>query len=1137
MASRKVTPEFEGIDLTRSLIAACFSKHSFDRGDAYQREGSVLDVHFERANRLASSVAGTQHEPYRQVIDLDAKNGRLLVDGRCTCPVGWNCKHVAAALLELVEHPENVAGMNVERESASSTVPSAVNPVPRDPALDLWLNNLAADLAPDTYADEAGQRLFYVISQPTSSQGRTVVELMYATVLKDGGVGKPARMGYSSFRSGILPRYVLPSDGRLIERMERALMHERYDQPIFRLSGANSGILLESMLATGRARWNEAGGMPLRTGAPRPAQLRWSENSNGAQSLTMSVDNGALLPTQPPYYIDLATGECGVAEIDLPEHVLQTLLQAPSVRPENAMDVRETLARLLPDHPEILPIPKLAPEIRQIEPLPVLTVESQACTYQVTNYRMREPSKHLLPMARLEFDYEGTRVRADVAGNEIRCREGDRTLIYPRQHAFETRQTSRLLARGWTYGQNAVGWKMPPRRANDYVILPAPGTQPDDVSVRQRYLEFVAVVVPQLREEGWQVNIADGLTPAREEVTWQIQAHDDGHSDWFALDLGILVDGERVDLRPILAQAILTLARTGGGRMQDVSDKTILYHQLPNGTVVPLPVSRIRPLVQALTELFGPSMDWGDELRIPLARAGDISELDVLADEAGFRWHAPDRLREMSDRLKTFEGITPVEPPAELQGDLRPYQKEGLSWLQFLREYGFGGVLADDMGLGKTVQTLSHILTEKAAGRLEHPALIVAPTSTLPNWRREAERFAPSLKVLVLHGSQRSADFPRLDQFDLILTSFPLLNRDRTTHTARRYHLVVLDEAQAIKNPAAAVTGVVGALQANHRICLTGTPVENNLEELWSLFNFLMPGFLEGITKFRRTFRVPIEQHNDPFAKSRLLRMIRPFILRRTKEQVAKELPPKQEIVERIELSGGQRDLYESLRLAMDKRVRDLIASQGFAKSHIQILDALLKLRQACCDPRLVKLDTAKEVKGSAKLERLIEMLEEFQESGRRVLIFSQFTSMLDLIEEALRTRGWEWVRISGDTKDRETPVQRFQAGEVPIFLISLKAGGTGLNLTAADTVIHYDPWWNPAVERQATDRAHRIGQAKSVFVFKLVAAGTVEEKILDLQARKAQLAGAILDEDADPIETLTAEDLNWIFEVKEPAK
>ena len=303
-------------------------------------------------------------------------------------------------------------------------------------------------------------------------------------------------------------------------------------------------------------------------------------------------------------------------------------------------------------------------------------------------------------------------------------------------------------------------------------------------------------------------------------------------------------------------------------------------------------------------------------------------------------------------------------------------------------------------------------------------------------------------------------------------------------------------------------------IDARHRLCLTGTPLENHLGELWSQFDFLLPGFLGNSNTFAKYWRMPIEKQGDAQRRNLLAQRIRPFILRRKKEEVARELPPKTVIVRKIELAGSQRDLYETVRAAMDAMVREEVASKGFGRSQIVILDALLKLRQICCDPRLVKAASAQRVRERAKLDLLMTMLPELVDEGRRILLFSQFTSMLSLIETELKFAGLDYVILKGDTSDRELPVRRFQAGEVPIFLISLKAGGVGLNLTAADTVIHYDPWWNPAVENQATDRAHRLGQDKPVFVYKLIIAGSIEEKILALQERKADLAAGILSED-----------------------
>jgi SNF2 family DNA or RNA helicase len=400
----------------------------------------------------------------------------------------------------------------------------------------------------------------------------------------------------------------------------------------------------------------------------------------------------------------------------------------------------------------------------------------------------------------------------------------------------------------------------------------------------------------------------------------------------------------------------------------------------------------------------------------------------------------------------------------------------------------------------------------------------------VPNWRAEAARFAPELKVISLHGTDRAGQFAQLATADLALTTYALLPRDEAALQRQHWYLVILDEAQAIKNPAARATLVACRLTARHRLCLTGTPVENHLGDIWSQFAFLMPGLLGEAKRFTRLFRTPIERKGDAARQAVLARRLKPFILRRAKGEVATELPDKTLMTRHIELGGEQRDLYETVRLAMHEKVRAAVAARGLARSHIVILDALLKLRQVCCDPRLVKLGAARRVVASAKLAHLKEMLPELVEEGRRILLFSQFTSMLDLIEAEVTALGIPYVDLRGDTKDRATPVARFQRGEVPLFCLSLKAGGMGLNLTAADTVIHYDPWWNPAVEAQATDRAHRIGQDKPVFVYKLIAETTIEQRMLELQDRKAALANGLFDPEAKA-GSFEAADLELLFQ------
>lgn len=372
------------------------------------------------------------------------------------------------------------------------------------------------------------------------------------------------------------------------------------------------------------------------------------------------------------------------------------------------------------------------------------------------------------------------------------------------------------------------------------------------------------------------------------------------------------------------------------------------------------------------------------------------------------------------------------------------------------------------------------------------------------------------MNAIRFDGSDRKSKQDQINEAQVVVTSFALMQRDAEFWQAIALHSVIVDEAQYIKNSKAKTAQVIRQLSCDHRLCLTGTPMENHLGELWSLFDFVMPGFLADEQTFKKRYRNPIEQHGDQDCQGRLSQRVSPFMLRRTKSDVVQELPPKTEIIQRVTLDKAQWQLYSSVRLSMEKRVRELMAEKGLKRSHIEILDALLKLRQACCDPRLLKIPAAEKVKHSAKLEALVEMVTELVSEGRKILVFSQFATMLGLIEEALKTEQIRTSKLTGQTRNRQQAIDAFTLGDAQVFLISLKAGGVGLNLTAADTVIHYDPWWNPAAESQATDRAYRMGQDKPVFVYKLIAENTVEEKILTMQAKKQALADSLFgDEDA----------------------
>jgi SNF2 family DNA or RNA helicase len=595
---------------------------------------------------------------------------------------------------------------------------------------------------------------------------------------------------------------------------------------------------------------------------------------------------------------------------------------------------------------------------------------------------------------------------------------------------------------------------------------------------------------------------------------------------WFDVEMGITVNDRIVRLEPLLADLFRRDARWLSGGLDAIADEEAIELKTDRNERLRLRADRLKPVVRVLIDLFD-TIGEGD-LRIS---EWDAARLDALDRIGRWQFHGDTSIRQCAQRLMAGPGVSEVPVPHGLQAELRPYQRQGLSWMQFLREHDLSGVLADDMGLGKTVQTLSHILAEKEAGRLDRPALIVVPTTLVHNWRVEAQRFTPDLRVLDLHGPQRHERFDEITGHDLILTTYALLWRDQSVLVKHDYHLLILDEAQYVKNAATKAATTIRELRARHRLCLTGTPLENHLGELWAQFDFLLPGFLGTHKDFTRRWRSPIEKNGDTIRRDLLARRIRPFMLRRRKDEVATELPPKTTIVRSVELEGAQRDLYEIVRAAMQEKIRAAVTAKGLARSHIIVLDALLKLRQVCCDPRLVKLKQAARIKESAKLELLLNMLPELIEEGRRILLFSQFTGMLELIAAALDVAHIQYVVLTGETTDRVTPVRRFQQGEAPLFLISLKAGGVGLNLTTADTVIHYDPWWNPAVENQATDRAHRLGQVKPVFVYKLITAGSVEEKIVVMQQQKAALADAILSEDAAGAVKFSADDLEALFE------
>ncbi len=488
---------------------------------------------------------------------------------------------------------------------------------------------------------------------------------------------------------------------------------------------------------------------------------------------------------------------------------------------------------------------------------------------------------------------------------------------------------------------------------------------------------------------------------------------------------------------------------------------------------------------------------------------------------------------EFLQKVQSGKPVEPVEIPLNFDSILRPYQKEGVHWLHFLRSYRFAGILADDMGLGKTLQTLTLLSMTRVK---EKPSLVVCPKTLLFNWKNEAHTFAKDMKVLVYEGSPGERKMLRgtFSEYDLVIVSYNTLKKDEAefAHDDAHFNYAVLDEAQFIKNHATKSAQIAKRLNARFRLALTGTPLENNVSEIWSVFDFLMPGFLGSYADFAKRFHKPIMDHADEKALTHLRAKITPFMLRRTKSEVLKDLPPKIEQDMIAELGTAQTVLYQQILAQVKSEVFLNVKEKGFRKSQIHILAGLMKLRQACNHPALLiaKEDRDGEKYESAKMDLALELIDEAVAGGHKVLLFSQFTSMLDLVADELKERSIEHLYLSGKTRDRASMITKFNEGTIPLFLISLKAGGTGLNLTAADTVIIFDPWWNPSVEMQAADRAHRIGQTKTVNVYRLLTKGTIEEKIQDLKYKKKTLADALINSSGDLFTKLSWDDVRELF-------
>ena len=1068
--------------------------HTRVKGVRYSRSGTVRDI-APSERGITAIVRGT----YDYRVAIDHESGGFVA--RCECPYFTDrveiCKHIwAVVLMPETEQALAARGPIPKRAWIDPGVPPGMDgdgarPLasPASSSQAPWkhfLGEVRRGLAagrgagPDVRA-HTGQIVYLVDAPASVSQNGAVLSVLTRNRKRDGEWAKPRPLTIASHEIDSLAE---ASDREILSLLKGAGRHWPYafdaapyaETYLYTLDGILQQRLIPLAAGTGRMHLAPGG----RDGAILPVSLddgpawRFELTVARATGEGFAID-GALV--RDGERMNAADAVLVLAGGFLFTHsfvgrlfvdgtwpwLVQLRRSGPIVVPAAATaSLVETLARSGLDSSRLPP--DLRYEIVTATPRPAVLIRRQPGQFAYGRENLD---------ALVQFDYDGTL----VGGGEATAFDAAQRRLVQRNPAAEQKSFDRLAELGFR-----KVWS--PLEKRQTLGIPA-----------DQFPRAVRALV----QEGWRVEAEGRLFRAPRDMRVEVKSG----IDWFELhgrvDFG---DGMSASLPQLLA----ALER---------GDGTLI---LDDGTRGLMPEEWLRRVAGVAS--FGEAA--GDHVRYRQSQAALLDALlasqpAIVIDEVFARARTA---------LQTFDGIGALDPPDSFCGQLREYQREALGWLEFLRRFGFGGCLADDMGLGKTVMVLAMLESRRrnASKRDRAPSLVVVPRSLVFNWIEEAGKFAPKLKVLDYTGTDRSTAL--VHEHDLVLTTYGTLRRDAAQLKDVELDYAILDEAQAIKNATTASSKAARLLRARHRLALSGTPVENHVGELWSLFDFLNPGILGTAAVFQRSSGGRAKTDRDELAL--LSRAVRPFILRRTKQQVAPELPERSEQTIHCELDPAQRRLYDDLRDHYRRTLLSHVDRHGLSRSKIQVLEALLRLRQAACHAGLV--DQRHAAEPSAKFDVLLPMLAELADEGHKALVFSQFTTFLGLLRPRLDDMGIPYEYLDGRTRDRAARVERFQTDSAcPLFLISLKAGGLGLNLTGAEYVFLLDPWWNPAVEAQAIDRAHRIGQTRHVFAYRLIARDTVEEKVAALQQTKRALADAILTADAGLIRTLSREDLEWL--------
>ncbi len=1027
------------------------------------KDGKVLEYTIEDEDNLfivLSSVVdgGIGAKKYKQNIKFYEEDKDVYIDGKCNCPIRYNCKHVASTCLKYLQDLED--GSLANSTSQSNEI-----------LIDQWLENLQKD---ETKLEPKEQEYFltYKLFESTS-YSKDELQFYKSKLLKNGAINQGTHLDKYKVINSFSYKEMKNSEDENILAMANSIFGDsKYRNEDATLKGTLGYILITEMIKTGRCYFDE-NKKPLQFKEELFKPIYDFKLVKDEYSLISNIDITLykVIDTKPPLILDKA-GNC-IFKIDLDIATYKKLLNTPKIKKKDIARVYTTIGKVVPTIDLITP-DAVKTTVINIKPTPKISLK----------YTTDKDEKKF-NFFKIEFVYDKYIVNYNPRDELQSFYEESSKIELKRDLAYEESVKSLIEDLGFNViiSDNTLCVIL-----NDY----------NKQSQLKIWKQFLGSDIIELEKEGWIVEYDEEFS-MKFESNAKVAVESKEKDNLFSLSFNLEFNGISQPIAPLVVSILEEF-----DSFENMPE--LINIEISENHFVEVPTKQMQPIIKTIVEL----LDKQDKKGNIQISAFDSHLIEFMDED--ITWRGSKDVLNLSQKLRDFKGIEQVEPSKVLNATLRDYQQDGLNWLQFLFEFKFAGILADDMGLGKTLQTLAHLSKLKEDGKLTKPSLIIMPTSLIANWKNETKKFAPNLSVLSLHGSDRAERFCEIENHDILLTTYPLVVRDKDEFDKHEILYVILDEAQKIKNPKTKMTLAIKAIHCEYRLALSGTPIENHLGELWSIYSFLMPGFLDTLSFFKKYYQVPIEKEND-FEKQTLLnKRVQPFMIRRTKEKVAHELPAKTEIIKYTQFDEKQSKLYESIRVTMEQKVREAVSSKGLGSSHITILDALLKLRQVCCDPKLLKIEEAKKVHDSAKLDLFLELIDELLEEGRKILVFSQFTSMLAIIEEKVIERNINYTKLTGSTKNREEAVDKFTKGGADIFLISLKAGGVGLNLVEADTVIHYDPWWNPAVENQATDRAYRIGQKNAVFVYKLIVENTIEQKILELQQKKKELQNAVYD-------------------------